>query len=184
MIALPSDLPLLQVGRYELMAYEPSWLEAAIKEAAEAAGHADWWFACDITRSLMLFLRNNYAGTSVTLEYLNRRIRQVLQQVGFEDIGDHVNLTPPQVNLSLHDLAMEAEGFELRFFQILEQRLDELLGLGARKITLKHARRGVKTLRAVKNWSAKCDDLEQNIVHFLRSRLHARPDCAVEMIAA
>src|SRR5688572_21289225 len=109
MIALPSDLPLLQVGRYELMAYEADWLEEAIKEAAEAAGHENWWFASDITRSVMMFLRNNYAGTSVTLEYLNRRIRQVLQQVGFQDISNHVNLTPPQVNLSLHDMAVEAE---------------------------------------------------------------------------
>jgi hypothetical protein len=184
MIALPSDLPLLQVGRYELMAYEPSWVEGCIREAAEAAGHADWWFACDITRSLMLFLRNNYPGTSVTLEYLNVRIRQVLEQVGFNDIGQHVRLTPPQLQISLQDMAVEAEGFELRFFQILEQRLEELLDLGARRITLKHSRRGVKTLRAVKNWSPKCDDLEQNIVHFLRSRLHDRPDCAVDITAA
>ena len=184
MIALPSDLPLLRVGRYEFAAYEPSWLEESIKSAARDAGHGEWWFAPDITRSVMMFLRNHYTGTAITLEYLNRRIRQVLQKIGFQDIGDKVRLAPPQLHVSLHDLAVEAEGYELRFFQILEERVGELLELGARHITLKHARRGVKTLRATKNWSAKCDDLEQNIVCFLRSRLHSRPDCAVEIMSA
>ena len=184
MIALISDLPLLQVGRHEYTACEPAWVEESIREAAEAAGHEDWWFACDITRSLMMFLRNKYPGTSITLEDLNRRIRLLLGKIGFRDIGEQVNLAPPQLRVSLHDLALEADGFELRFFQILGERLEELLQLGARHITLHHARRGVKTLRAAKNWSAKCDDLEQNILHFLRSRLVPHRDCAIELMSA
>jgi len=181
MIALQSDLPLLQVGRFELTTYESAWVEQSIRDAAEAAGHEDWWFACDITRSLMMYLRNNYCGTAITLDDLNRRIRQILGKIGFTDISEHVNLTPPRLQVSLHDLALEAEGFELRFFQLLEERLGELMHLGAREITLHHARRGVKTLRAAKNWNAHCDDLEQNIVGFLRQRLTRWPDCAVEL---
>lgn len=68
MIALPSNLPLLRVGRFELTAFEPEWLEESIKDAARKAGHDEWWFACDITRSLILFLRNKFAGTVVTLK--------------------------------------------------------------------------------------------------------------------
>jgi hypothetical protein len=181
MIALPSQLPLLRVGRYELTTFEAEWVEESIKDAAREAGHEEWWFACDITRSLMMYLRNKFAGTAITLEEMNRRIRQILGKIGFQDIGDRVNLAPPLLQVSLHDLAMEAEAFELRFFQLLEERLEELMELGARHITLSHARRGVKTLRAVRNWGPKCDELKQDIVHFLRNRLNSRPDCCVEL---
>lgn len=181
MIALPSGLPLLRVGRYELAAYESDWVEESIKDAARQAGHEEWWFACDITRSLMLFLRNKYSGTAITLEDMNRKIRQILGRIGFKDIGDRVNLAPPRLRVSLQDLAIEADGFELRFFQLLDERLAELTELGARSITLSDARKSVKTLRSAKNWGPKCDDLEQDILHFLRSKLISRPDCSVEL---
>ncbi len=181
MIALPSDLPLLQVGQHEYSACEPEWVEQSIRKAAKAAGHEDWWFACDVARSLILFLRNKYSGTTISIEDLNRRVQALLGKIGFGDIGERVQLTPPRLRVSLHDLAVEAEGFELRFFQILGERLDELLHFGTRQITLQHARRGVKTLRAARNWSPKCDDLKQNILHFLQTRLRSCHDCSVEL---
>lgn len=112
---------------------------------------------------------------------MNRRVRVLLDKIGFKDISERVNLPPPMLRLSLRELAVEAEGFELRFFQLLEDRLSELLTLGARQITLSHARDGVKTLRAVRNWGPKCDELESEILHFLRKRLVSQPDCAVEL---
>ena len=183
MIALPSSLPLLRVGRYELTTYGPEWVEASIKDAAKRAGHEEWWLACDITRSLMLYLRNNFPGTAITLEELNARIRLILGKIGFKDIGDQVELAPPSLRISLHDLAMEADGFELRFFQILEERLAELAVLGARCIRISHSRRGVKTLQSATNWGAKCESLEQEIIGFLRARLHSLPNCSLEITA-
>jgi hypothetical protein len=181
MIALPSNLPLLRVGRFELTAYEASWVEESIRNAAREAGHDQWWFASDITKSLMLFLRDKFAGTVITLEEMNGRIRQILSRIGFKDIGDRVNLAPPLLHLSVQDLALEADGFELRFFQLLEARLAELMELGTRRISLSHTRTGVKTLRAARHWSPKCEDLEQDILNFLRNRLSDKPDCAVEL---
>src|SRR5687768_2594826 len=180
MIALPSNLPLLRIGRYEFAACEASWVEESIREAAKAAGHDEWWFACDITKSLMIYLRDRFAGTVITLEEMNRRVRQILGKIGFKDIGDQVNLSPPLLRVSLHDLAVESGGFELGFFQLLEHRLAELMELGARRISLSHARRGVKTLRSARNWGPKCQDLEQEIVHFLRRRMDTTPNCSVE----
>jgi hypothetical protein len=181
MIALPSDLPLLRVGRYSLSEYGPEWLEESITDAAREAGHTEWWFARDITKSLMMYLREKFPGTAITLNEITRRVQHVLEKIGFKDIGDHVNLAPPLLHVSLHDLALEADGFELRFFQLLEERLDELVDLGATRIALFHARRGVKTLRSARIWSPKCRDLERDILHFLRVRLHSRPQCAVEV---
>jgi hypothetical protein len=181
MIALPCDLPLLQVGRHDYSACEPEWVEQGIRSAAKAAGHPDWWFACDVARSLMLFLRHKYCGTTITLEELNRKIQTLLCTIGFKDIGDRLQLTPPQLRVSLHDLALASEGFELRFFQLLRDRLSELLNLGATQITLHHSRRGVKTLVAAKNWSAKCDEMEHHILHFVRASLQKHQNCTIEL---
>jgi len=181
MIALPSNLPLLRVGRYDLISYEPAWLEESIKDAAKQAGHNEWWFASDITKSLMLFLRNRFEGTVITLAEMNQRIRQVLAKIGFEDISERIKLVPPLLNLSLYDLAVEADGFELRFFQLLERRIAELVELGARQISLSQSKAGVKTLRAARHWGPKCGDLEHDIVHFVRSRLGGFESCTVEL---
>jgi hypothetical protein len=183
MIALPSQLPLLRVGRYDLAAYDADWVEEGIRDAAREAGHEEWFFATDITRSLMIYLRSKFPGTIITLEDLNRRLQQILERVGFRDIGQRLSLSPPRIQVSLSDLVREAEGYELRFFQLLEERLGEMLGLGARSITLSHTRESVKMLRAAHHWSGKCEELEREILGFLHNRLQRCPDCSVEVRA-
>ena len=185
MIALPAQLPLLLVGRYAVAAYGREWLEANIREAARAAGEEDWWFTPDIVRSLMVYLRERFAGSTITLEELSGKIRGVLEKIGFEEIGARVALRPPALSLSLDELAREAgEGFELGFFQLLEARLGELEGLGAYAIALTAAHDGVKRLCAAKYWTQGCRELEVELAHFLRQRKAASGGCQVELRAA
>ncbi len=183
MIALPSQLPLLRVGRYDVPAYDADWVEEGIRDAAREAGHDEWFFAADITRSVMIYLRSKFPGTVITLEDLNRRLQQILTKVGFKDIGTHLCLNPPRMQVSLRDLADEAEGYELLFFRLLEERLGEIINLGARRVTLSHSRDSVKKLRAAHHWSGKCEELEQEILGFLRKRLLECPECSVEVRA-
>jgi hypothetical protein len=183
MIALPSQLPLLRVGRFDLAAYDSEWVEEGIREAAREAGHEEWFFAADITRSLMIYLRSKFPGTVITIEELNRRLQQILEKIGYQDIGNRLCLLPPEIQVSLRDIAHEADGLEMGFFQLLGERLEEMLGLGARRITLSHTRDGVKLLRAARHWSGKCGELEQEIIGFLSARMRQRPECAVEVRA-
>lgn len=183
MIALPSQLPLLRVGRYDVPAYDADWVEEGIRDAAREAGHDEWFFAADITRSLMIYLRSKFPGTVITLEDLNRRLQQILDKVGFKDIGAHLCLNPPRMQVSLRDLAEEAGGLELHFFQLLQERLEEIMELGARSITLSHTRESVKKLRAAHHWSGKCEELEREILGFLQKRLLRCPECSVEVRA-
>ncbi len=185
MIALPAQLPLLRVGRYATASYGKDWLEESIREAARAAGEVDWWFTPDIVRSLMIYLRERFPGSTITLEELGGKIRGILERIGFEEIGARVALTPPTVSLSLDEMAREAgEGFELRFFQLLDARLEELTGLGASAIALTEAHEGVKRLCAAKYWTQSCRDLEEEIAHFLRQRAAASGGCRLELRAA
>lgn len=187
MIALPAQLPLLRVGRYEVTTYSQDWLEENIRDAARAAGQGDWWFTPDIVRSLMIYLRERFPGTTITLDELTVKIRSVLEKIGFTDIGDRVALTPPALSLSLDDLAREAgEGFELRFFQLLDARLTELATLGAPAIALTASHDGVKRLCATKYWTQSCRQLESEIVTFLDRRMadSTAAGCRIELRAA
>ena len=185
MIALPAQLPLLRVGRYEVTTYGQDWLEENIRDAARAAGQADWWFTPDIVRSLMIYLRERFPGSTITLDELTGKIRSILEKIGFTEIGDRVALTPPALSLSLDDLAREAgEGFELRFFQLLDARLQELADLGAPAVSLTEAHDGVKRLCAAKYWTQTCRKLEQEIAIFLRNRMAGSEGCRIELRAA
>ncbi len=116
-------------------------------------------------------------GSAITLEELSGKIRAILEKIGFDDISQCVELTPPALSLSLDDLAREAgEGFELRFFQLLDARVRELADLRAPSVALTASREGVKRLCAAKTWNQTCRALENEIAEFLRNRLS--PDCA------
>lgn len=185
MIALPAQLPLLCVGRYQITTYGSDWLEENIRDAARAAGQDDWWFTPDIVRSLLIYLRERFAGSTITLDELTGKIRHILEKIGFNDIGDRVALTPPALTLSLDDLAREAgEGFELRFFQLLDARLQELAELGACAIALTSSHEGVKRLCAAKYWTQSCRQLESEIETFLRNRMASCDGCRIELRAA
>jgi hypothetical protein len=82
-------------------------------------------------------------------------------------------------------LAREAgEGFELRFFQLLDARLQELADLGAPAVSLTEAHDGVKRLCAAKYWTQTCRKLEQEIAIFLRNRMAGSEGCRIELRAA
>lgn len=184
MIALPAQLPLLRVGRYEVTTYGQDWLEENIRCAARAAGQGDWWFTPDIVRSLLIYLRERFAGSAITLEELSVKIRSVLKAIGFQDIGNCVELVPPALSFSLDDLAREAgEGFELRFFQLLDARITELAALRAPAVALTASRQGVKRLCAAKTWNQTCRALETEIAQFLRTRLAPGCACRFEVAA-
>jgi hypothetical protein len=185
MIALSSGLPLLRVGSCELSTYGPEWVAECIHTAARVAGHTNWWFAEDIARSLIVYLRNRFPGSAITLQEMTERIQHTLKRIGFTDISAHIRLTPPALRLSLNDLAREAEGFELRFFQLLDARLTELKGLGARRIEITASREGVKHLCAARHWSQACKMLTIDIAHFIALREATGENrCAIELEAA
>ncbi|MDB6135489.1 MAG: hypothetical protein JWM59_3732 [Verrucomicrobiales bacterium] len=183
MIALPSQLPLLRVGRYEVAAYSQDWLEENIQCAAQAAGERNWLFTEDIAFSLLVHLRGHFAGSAITLEELTGKIRALFEKIGLGEIGQCVDLVPPALSFSLDDLAREAgEGFELRFFQLLDTRIRELAALRAPCVSLTATRQGVKRLCAAKTWNQTCRGLENEIMLFLQDRLPGNGGCRFALI--
>lgn len=182
MISLKNRLPFLRIGTYQLACYEQSWLRRSILDAAQRAGHDEWWFADDVARSVMLYLQDRFPGTAITIEELSGKIRAVLGKIGFKDVAAAVALQPPAMEVCLLAIAREAEGSELGFFQLLDSRLAELRGLGVRQIDLKQTRRTLKHLRAARHWCERCRELESELLSFLSHRCSS--ELAVTLQAA
>jgi hypothetical protein len=186
MIALPSQLPLLRIGEHDLTTYEVSWITRCIRNAAEQAGHADWWIAEDIAKGVIAYLRTRFKSSAITLEELEKKIRQTLVVVGFGDVAAAISVVPPPMRLNLKELARQSDGIELMFFKLLDQRVSRLTEVGARILSLCGTKEAVKHLRSVKSWNQHCRVLEEQIVSLVQRRLSGNHsiDCELKLEAA
>ncbi len=126
MICLPSQLPLLRFGNFEVVQYDSRWLEDSIIAAAERAGHDDWWIAADIAKGIIEYLRQRFPANTITVEELYEKISRALAVLGWEDVAKELEVEPPPLRISLAEIAQEAgDGFELAFFRLLRERLAE-----------------------------------------------------------
>ena len=172
MVCIPDQLPLLQFGNQEVVTYEARWLSDEIAKAALKAGHADWFFAPDVTRAVIEYLRWRHPKNTITLEELYRKIEHVLEYLGCNDIAASLEIGPPPVRISLHELAAQAgSGYELKFFSLLRERLEAGEACGSSQILCDGLRGAVKRLSSSARWNPKCDELALEISEFLSREL-------------
>ncbi len=181
MIALPSQLPLLRVGPFELTTYEGAWIAKCIRAAAARAGHEDWWIAEDIARGVLVYLEQRFPATAITIQELEDKICRTLAKIGFDDVAAHVSVDPPLIRVNLSDLARQSDGIELVFFQLLDHRVTQLQTVGAKRVSLTATKAAIKHLRATKNWTVQCSLLEVEIEYLVRNRLSRHPDGVYEL---
>lgn len=177
MISIASGLPLLQVGDRGISEYSSEWLETSIRSAAEQAGHAEWWFATDVVRSLFLYLKERFHSNVITVNELFEKIRLTLEALGFQDIAIHLHDQVPPCRISLVQVAHEAwmsGSYELCFFQRLGTCLDEAVATGTDTIHLCGLKPATKKLRGAKRWSPACAQLHQEILVFIDRRARGK----------
>ncbi len=176
MISLPAQMPLLQVGPYEVVHYEKEWIQEAIMRAAEEAGHEKWWFAEDIAKGMILYLQKRFRRNTITLQELFDKIAKTLTTIGFSDVAEKLKPTPPPMRISLFEIAREAgSGYELVFFELLGKRLHDIKNLGVEIIQCSELKHCVKHLKAVQDWSRDCDILQSEIVDFVHQKTETIP---------
>jgi len=168
MICLASHLPLLRVGRHDIAHYEVDWLEKVLQQAARQAGHEAWWPAGDVARGVLQFLRERFEENIITLGDLFQKVSHTLHTIGFPEIASAVRPEPPPLEICLLELAREAEGLEMGFFQSLLKELGELRTTGTPRLELVNLRAAVLCLRRENEWSAGCRGLEEEIVALTR----------------
>jgi hypothetical protein len=173
MICLPNQLPLLTYGVHEVVQYESRWLTDSILEAAEKAGHQDWWFAHDISKAVIEYLRERFPSAFITIDQLYDKIARVLGHMGWDDIAAQLDRKPPPVKISLMEIAeLASHGYELEFFRILRHRLEEAATTGCQQILLHGLRDATKHLCRTARWSRACDQLTSDIVDFTQAHFY------------
>jgi len=177
MVCLPDQLPLLKFGNQEVVNYEARWLADEITKAARRAGHADWFFAADITRAVIEYLRHRHPRNTITIEELYHKIEHVLEYLGCGDIAQSLEIAPPPLRISLSELAHDAgTGYELEFFRLLGERIASSEGSGTGQILCDGLKGAVKRLRSTPRWNGECDLLASEIAEFLSHELLRRRD--------
>ncbi len=170
MIALPNDLPLIRLGNGQAIPFEPEWLTCSLTRAARQAGIEHWWLAPHVCASVTEYLRADHRAPVIEAARLEQAVQAVLQVIGYAEVGRHFCVGQPVLAISLVDLARQAgAGYELAFFQLLAQRLDEAFASHTPHFQLIGLETCVRLLYSRKVWSRDCETLQSEIVGFARA---------------
>jgi hypothetical protein len=185
MVAFKEEFPYLRTSSGQLFEFNRDWLHEAIRRAADEAGYPGWWLTDHLTESIALYLHLRNDENVVAFSQLSQTVREVLEAIGYKEIGPHFTPAPPPISVSLVDIAHCAgAGYELAFFGLLEKRIRTLIETGADNLRLSSLQLCVKHLRGTKTWTRACDALREEIVCFVREKLAAatgrpRLDCSL-----
>lgn len=169
MIALPDQLPLLTHNGLYTTSFATSWLHTSLLTAARKAGYDEWWLADHITCSITRYLKNQFTGTILSTAHLDKTVRSVLHVLGYNEVASHFATSPPPVQISLACLAESAgPGFELLFFDLLQNEIHNLLKRNISHIQFNGLRYSTKFLINTKRWTKNCSLLRSEIVDFVR----------------
>jgi hypothetical protein len=169
MIAFKDGLPVIQMANGQAVAFERDWLVRSLATAAERAGYGKWWLAEHVAESVTSYLRDQKEITVLPVDQLTTAVRSVLQVIGYGEVGQYFEPGPPEVRVSLVELAREAgDGYELAFFAQLHRCLRQLMEAESPHFELLGLEPCVKLLRARKVWCRDCDALRAEIVNFTR----------------
>lgn len=168
MISLIGSRPAIQVGRHQVMNYDTAWLAVALRRAALAAERHDFPFVDEIRMGIEKYLETKCPLNLLPLPDLFDRMRHMLVRIGCESIAEKLEPLAPPVPLSLVKLAKDAgNGFELAFYGLLRDELNELRNAGAEEIRFTGLKEAVLILCSVEKWDQRCDVLLADLRSFL-----------------
>ena len=166
MIALRDGMPLVALPDGRSTTFDKRWITSSIRAAAEHAGYSRWWLAEHIAESVSVYLKRDFDANQVEIPNLQSAVLSVLNSLGFNDVAEYFRLPDPPVRLSLTELARQAgEGYELAFFGLLGNRLQDAAGSHAARLEI-HDLSGC--VRLLGNRRNRARVLREEIVGFIR----------------
>lgn len=168
MIALADGLPLVSMPDGRSVSFDKSWIIRALQRAAELHGHDRWPASFALADAIVTYLQQDLEKTRVTLVDLKEMILSLLTSLHYHEIAASFSLPDPPTTLSLLDLAAEAgNGYELVFFQLLQQRLQKMAQ--SKSLTLKIADlEPCLRFLSHRSKSKLHRSLREEIVHYIR----------------
>ena len=170
MICIAGNMPVLQVGEHQISNYDTYWIRRAIENASIRANQPHFSFVDDVYDGIVFYLEHKCPLRLLAIESLFMRIRHTLKRIGCEAIANALEIESPPITISLERAAIEAgNGYELAFYQILQNEMMELKKLGAREVFFSEMRESILILKQAEHWHDDCDQLESDILLWLKN---------------
>lgn len=173
MILLSSDCLLFQLADGESI---PLSAEAiSIELIGDVSRTLSPEFVQDAAAAVFHYFKNDLARETVTVGEFSQALENVLRGFGLT-----VTRAAEIPEADLRHLAVESGTNELLFFPRLRDELRAQLRQSPRRVCFRGLRSCVKQLAGSRRWSARCENLQEQILAYLRQCVRAetsQPDC-------
>jgi hypothetical protein len=176
MIALRSDCLLFQLNNGESIPCSPGMITVEI--VGEPGNRLDPELLQHAAASVFHYFKSELERETVTVGEFSLALEKVLHHLGCAiPAGD-----PDHASVSLADLGLLAressDNLELLFFPRLRSELHQRLRQSPRVLRFCGLRGCAKQLAGARRWSPRCEQVQDQIVEFLRGCLSAEPEPA------
>ncbi|MEY4385862.1 MAG: hypothetical protein RLY20_1145 [Verrucomicrobiota bacterium] len=172
MIALASDCIVLRRPNGE--AEPASASQIAIEVVTEGESPFNEEFVKEASAAVLHYFKQEQGRDSVTLGEFAEALEKVLQ--GFKPSDAESTTDARVLEFDLLKLAANAgAAFELDFFPRLRDEMRANLQKAPQMLRFRGLRNCVMQLTGARRWTARCQDLQEQILAFLRNCLTASP---------
>jgi len=172
MIALAADCILLRQPDGESFPVNPGTV--SIEVVTEGETPFDEAFVKEASAAVLHYFKQEQGRDSVTLGEFAEALEKVLQ--GFQLPETTVESENRVLEADLQKLAADSgEGFELTFFPRLRDEMRVRLQQSPQMLRFHGLRNCVMQLTGARRWSARCENLQEQIIEYLRNCLSVEP---------
>jgi hypothetical protein len=176
MIALNSDCLLFQLSNGESVPCSAEMITVEIAGGVE--GLLDPDMLKHAAASVFHYFKDELCRESVTVGEFSVALEKVLRGLGYAIRSGPEPLAGHQIAETNLDLLANESGdsLELLFFPRLRDELRHRLRQSPRMLRFRGLRGCVKQLAGARRWSARCEQLQDQIIEYLRQCLTAEPE--------
>ena len=174
MIQLKTDCLIFQTNDGEQVPCSAEWV--TLEFMGEGAQLVDPEVVRHASAAVLHYFKHELQRQFVSVAEFAAALEKVLRNFGLSVYADHEASANPAaehrvLDCNLHALATSAvaEGFELLFFPHLRQELQRQLEQAPHVVRFCGLRGCVKQLAGAPRWNRRCQNLNDQIVDFLRS---------------
>jgi hypothetical protein len=179
MIALRTDCLLFELTNGESVPCSPAMICVEIVDGADSQLEPD--LLRHAAASVFHYFKVELQRETVTVGEFSLALEKVLHHLGYT-----IHAGGPESDIRDTDLARlireAGGGLELFFFPRLRDELRVQLRQSPRVVRFRGLRRCVKQIAGARRWSSRCEQLQDQIVEFLRQCMNQeteKPGCAV-----
>ena len=186
MIALQSDCLIFQLTNGESVPCSADMISVEIVGSNEAFGALDPKTLRHATASVFHYFKSELDRETVTVGEFAQALEKALQGLGLTLFAEKCAVggcggTTLEANLA-HLARDYAFSLELFFFPRLRDEMRTQLGHAPRVLRFYGLRGCVKQLAGARRWSSRCEQIQEQIVDFMRQCFSAEPkknECAL-----